>query len=86
VARKRAMAMIGVSPPTTDARSGRFNRWMSSSGKSLNRGTWYFEKWASRSPCGQDPDFISFSCLVAMPTGRSTGMPAQARSVVSRSP
>jgi hypothetical protein len=29
---------------------------------------------------------ISLSCLVAMPTGRSSRMPAQARSVVSRSP
>ena len=29
---------------------------------------------------------ISFSCLVAMPMGRSSGMPAHARSVVRRSP
>ena len=29
---------------------------------------------------------ISLICLVAMPMGRSSGMPAQARIVVSRSP
>ena len=34
----------------------------------------------------QAPLVSSLICLVAMPTGRSSGMPAHARSVVSRSP
>ena len=32
------------------------------------------------------PVQISLSCLVAIPTGRSSGTPAQASKVVSRSP
>ena len=40
----------------------------------------------SAAPQLSDARHISFNCLVAFPIGRSSGMPAQVRIVVSRSP
>src|ERR1035437_481156 len=41
-----AMTMMGVSPAPAEARSGRLSKWMSSSGTSRKRGTWYLPKEA----------------------------------------